>query len=291
LEARRNWNLDYRIISREGEPIWVREIGGGVFNDAGVLVFLEGFVIDISDRKDIEDINVRLLEELKAANEELYAQKRELELAKQQSDHSANHDSLTDLPNRRAFHDKLKAAIDVGTSSATAASLLLIDLDKFKEVNDTLGHDAGDDLLQQVATQLRAILRHEDFVARIGGDEFAFLLFADANQIHAQTARVAQRILNKLQIKIPSPKGIIRVGCTVGIATCPADATDIEGLMTLADQLMYVGKKSGRNQVVTVDRLRAEVQTSSQSFGTGVAKSLAAARKADLGKFPTFKKQ
>ena len=262
LEARRNWNLDYRIVSREGEPVWVREIGGGVFNDAGVLVFLEGFVIDISDRRDVEDLNVKLLEELKAANGELSAQKRELELAKQQSDHSANHDSLTDLPNRRAFHDRLKAAIEHSTTSATAVGLLLIDLDKFKEVNDTLGHEAGDRLLQLVSGQLRTILRYEDFVARIGGDEFAFLLFADANQIRAQVARVAQRILNKLQIEVPTLNGIIRVGCTIGIATCPADATDTEGLMTLADRLMYVGKKSGRNQVVTIDDLGPELWAS-----------------------------
>lgn len=277
LEARRNWNLDYRILSRDGEPVWVREIGGGVFNDAGVLVFLEGFVIDISDRKDVEDLNVKLLEELKSANGELSAQKRELELAKQQSDHSANHDSLTDLPNRRAFHDRLKAAIEPSTTSATAVGLLLIDLDKFKQVNDTLGHEAGDRLLQLVSGQLRTILRYEDFVARIGGDEFAFLLFADANQIRAQVARVAQRILNKLQIEIPSPNGIIRVGCTIGIATCPADATDTEGLMTLADRLMYVGKKSGRNQAVTVDDLGPELRASHSKLWQNPLNTLRAA--------------
>ena len=77
LEVRRNWNMDYRIVTREGKSLWVREIGGGVFNDAGVLVFLEGFVIDISDRKEIEDLNVRLVQELKVANEELTLQKRE----------------------------------------------------------------------------------------------------------------------------------------------------------------------------------------------------------------------
>lgn len=262
LEARRNWNMDYRIVSRKGESIWVREIGGGVFSDTGQLVFLEGFVIDISDRKGVEDINIKLLQELKAANEELCAQKCELELAKQQSDHSANHDSLTDLPNRRAFQDRLRAAIDLSTTSATAAGLLFIDLDKFKEVNDTFGHEAGDDLLQRVSAQLRSFLRRDDFVARVGGDEFAFLLFADKCQVLHKSSRVAKRIVNKLQISIPSPNGLIRVGCTVGIATCPADATDTEGLMALADRLMLVGKKSGRNRVVTVNELAGDARAS-----------------------------
>ena len=259
LEARRNWNMDYRILTKEGESLWVREIGGGVFNDASVLVFLEGFVIDISDRKDVEDLNVRLVRELKAANEELSIQKRELELAKQQSDHSANHDALTDLPNRRAFRHKLQSTMELSKTSAKAAALLLIDLDKFKDVNDTLGHEAGDNLLKQVAVELRTIVRKDDFVARIGGDEFAFLLLAEPKQIAAEAARVAKRILNKLQIKICSPNGVIQVGCTLGVATSPADASDAESLITRADQLLYVGKKHGRNRVITPND--AEPQT------------------------------
>jgi diguanylate cyclase (GGDEF)-like protein/PAS domain S-box-containing protein len=255
LEARRNWNVDYRIVTRVGESLWVREIGGGVFNDAGVLVFLEGFVIDITDRKGVEDVNVKLLEELKAANEELSAQKRELELAKQQSDYSANHDALTHLPNRRAFQVKLTKAIEFSMTSGTAVALLLIDLDKFKEVNDTLGHDAGDHLLQRVSARLRAVLRNEDFVARIGGDEFAFLLFADQINLQDHANHVADRILNKLQIQIPTQDGIIKVSATLGLATCPADATEAEGLITLADRLLYIGKKSGRNRVITAKEL------------------------------------
>jgi diguanylate cyclase (GGDEF)-like protein/PAS domain S-box-containing protein len=265
LEARRTWNMDYRIVTKEGKSLWVREIGGGVFNDAGVLVFLEGFVIDISDRKEIEDLNVRLVHELKAANEELSIQKRELELAKQQSDHSANHDALTDLPNRRAFQHRLQTAMELSKISANAAALLLIDLDKFKDVNDTLGHDAGDNLLKQVAVELRTIVRKDDFVARIGGDEFAFLLLAEPKNVAAEAARVARRILNKLQIKMPSPNGVIQVGCTVGIATSP-EAADAENLMTLADQLLYVGKKHGRNRVITQSDLETRALQSKHSW-------------------------
>ena len=262
LAERRNWNVDYRIVPLLGEPVWVREIGGGVLNESGELIFLEGFVIDIGDRKVVEDLNAELLHELKSANEELSSQKQALELAKQQSDHSANHDLLTGLPNRRAFHNQLKAIIERSHEAGPAAGLLFIDLDRFKEVNDTLGHEAGDALLEKVATQLRTILRSGDFVARIGGDEFAFLLSADLAHVRENAVRVASRILEKLRIEVAAPNGAIQVGCTVGIAVCPTDAADSQGLMTVADRLMYIGKKRGRNRVVTVDELEDEARRS-----------------------------
>ena len=257
LEAKRNWNVDYRIVPNFGRAVWVREIGGGVFNDTGELVFLEGFVVDIGDRKLIEDQNTRLLTQLKDVNELLSAQKRELQIAKQRSDHSANHDLLTGLPNRRAFHNQLKIAIDKSGSTNTPVGLLFIDLDRFKEVNDTLGHESGDALLQHVSAQLQTLLRSTDFVARLGGDEFAFLLFGDSELTRETVVAVAQRVVEKLRIDVPSPAGVIRVGCTVGVALYPDDADDPKGLLALSDRLMYVGKKSGRNRLVTVNELDA----------------------------------
>ncbi len=255
LEEKRNWSVDYRIVSHEGEPLWVREIGGGVLNETGDLVFLEGFVVDISDRKMVEDRNAELLKRLKTAIDELSSQKLALQIAKQQSDHSANHDLLTGLPNRRAFHNQLKTTIEKNHSSGSQMGLLFIDLDRFKEVNDTLGHESGDALLQHVSNQLRSLLRTTDFVARLGGDEFAFMLFGDPELSRETAVAIAQRVVEKLQINVPSPVGIIRVGCTVGVALCPADAGDPRGLLALADRLMYVGKKNGRNRFVTVDQL------------------------------------
>jgi diguanylate cyclase (GGDEF)-like protein/PAS domain S-box-containing protein len=257
LEARRNWNVDYRIVPNYGRAVWVREIGGGVFNDDGELVFLEGFVVDIGDRKVIEDQNTRLLTQLKDVNELLSAQKRELQLAKQKSDHSANHDLLTGLPNRRAFHNQLKLVLDESHATNAPVGLLFIDLDRFKEVNDTLGHESGDALLQHVSAQLQTLLRSSDFVARLGGDEFAFLLRGGSELTREAAVAVAQRVVDKLQINVPSPAGVIRVGCTVGVALYPIDATDPKGLLALADRLMYVGKKGGRNRLVTVNELEA----------------------------------
>ena len=257
LKKRCNWNIDYRIVPMLGPPMWVREIGGGVWNDVGELVFLEGFIIDISDRKYIEDMNATLLNDLKLANEKLSIQKLELVLAKRRSDHLANHDELTDLPNRRAFHDQLNAMIDRNQYTNTVVGLMFIDLDKFKEVNDTLGHEAGDDLLKTVANLLRSQLRSTDFVARLGGDEFAFVLSCNGIQAKDDVLKVAQRILKKLQIEVPSPSGSISVGCTIGLAVYPAAATNSQELLDMADRLMYIGKKDGRNRIVTVDALKA----------------------------------
>ena len=257
LEERCNWNVDYRIVPKSGPPVWVREIGGGVWDDFGELVFLEGFIIDISDRKLIEDLNEDLLKNLKLANEQLSIQKHELMLAKQQSDHSAHHDQLTGLPNRRAFHDQLNGTIVRNQSTNGAVVLMFIDLDNFKQVNDTLGHEAGDNLLKQVAIQLRAQLRNTDFVARLGGDEFAFLMSCDRDQAYGDAMNVAQRILEKLRIEVPAPCGTVSVGCTIGLAVYPAEATDSPELLALADRLMYTGKKSGRSRIVTARELNA----------------------------------
>jgi diguanylate cyclase (GGDEF)-like protein len=164
---------------------------------------------------------------------------------------------LTGLPNRRAFHNRLKLALDESTSSNTEMGLLFIDLDRFKEVNDTLGHESGDALLQHVSRQLQTLLRSTDIVARLGGDEFAFLLFGDPELTRETAIAIAERVVEQLRIDVPSPSGVIRVGCTVGLALYPVDATDQGGLLALADRLMYAGKKSGRNRLVTVNELNA----------------------------------
>ena len=111
--------------------------------------------------------------------------------------------------------------INRANSDGTAISLLFIDLDRFKEVNDTLGHEAGDALLEKVAAQLRSTLRGGDFVARLGGDEFAFLLCGDIANGRDRAMRVSQRILDKLEIRVPCTEGVIQVGCTIGVAVYP----------------------------------------------------------------------
>jgi diguanylate cyclase (GGDEF)-like protein/PAS domain S-box-containing protein len=307
LQRRDNWNIVYRIVTRDGEPIWVREIGGGVFDQDDNLEFLEGFVIDITQLKLLEEMNERTLKELAAANQELQVakaaaeeahrqadelrmaaeehasdmalsraslekqashtvalaedlaiQKAEADAARERSEYLANHDILTGLPNRRAFIEHLRTIMMQPEDHGVG--LLFIDLDKFKEVNDTLGHDAGDAVLVQVGDALRSVLRDGDCVARLGGDEFAFLLAGPRANLRDAAHAIGRRILDSLQIPVVSPKGTIQVGCTVGIALAPDDAVDMQELMTRADHLMYAGKKSGRNRLIQMSDLGTPIQ-------------------------------
>ncbi len=133
--------------------------------------------------------------------------------------------------------------------------LLFVDLDKFKEVNDTLGHEAGDDLLKTVASKLSEALRERDFGARLGGDEFAAIVEIPNTLSRETVFKIAERLRLSLQIPIPSPKGEIAVGATIGVALYPHDAGGAAELLNAADQVMYAGKRRGRNRVVTADGL------------------------------------
>jgi diguanylate cyclase (GGDEF)-like protein len=216
-----------------------------------------GVWTDITEQKERE-VSLRYAhdqmeehaQKLSELAEEIEVSRQDAVDAQVQSEFLANHDLLTGLPNRRAFQTRLDKTL--GGRSDRGYAILFIDLDKFKEVNDTLGHDAGDELLRLVAEKLQAIVRDDDFVARLGGDEFAILLSAPNNILRDKANAVGQRILENLQIPRQSPKGTIQVGCTIGIAVTPGDADTLPELMTRADQLMYVGKKRGKNRLITM---------------------------------------
>jgi diguanylate cyclase (GGDEF)-like protein len=180
----------------------------------------------------------------------------ELAEQKQRSDYLANHDLLTGLPNRRAFQEELKKRVGFAANSGQTLALLFVDLDRFKDVNDSLGHEAGDNLLQRVADTFGNAMRHDDYVARLGGDEFAVIVELPIEGAREVTSNVAERLRLELQIDVPASHGSIPVGATIGVALYPQDAVDAEGLLHAADQVMYVGKRRGRNRVVTTDELK-----------------------------------
>jgi len=159
--------------------------------------------------------------------------------------HQANHDALTGLPNRRLSADRLEHALLLAQRDAGRVGLLLIDLDGFKAVNDSLGHKAGDLLLIEVARRLRACVRDSDTVARLGGDEFLVVLTQIEQQIDAQ--RVTEKILGELARPYSIDGQEVFVSGSVGIATSPDDGSDPGEMMIYADTAMYDAKRGGKN--------------------------------------------
>ena len=165
----------------------------------------------------------------------------------------ALHDSLTDLPNRFLFHDRLETAVAQSVRSGNMLGLLFLDLDDFKDVNDTLGHDAGDALLKSVADRLKSYLRESDTVgrrnttlARIGGDEFTILLTNLAEPTGAAT--VAERIIEELSRPFAIGGKEIHIGVCIGIAIYPSHGSMAEDLLKKAHMALYRSKAEGRNQ-------------------------------------------
>ena len=160
-----------------------------------------------------------------------------------QLEHLALHDALTGLPNRSLLNDRLEHSLDLARRHGEPLALLLLDLDRFKEINDTLGHHTGDLVLKEIASRLKKPIRSSDTIARIGGDEFAVLLPAVTDLARAK--RVAGRIVKALEEPIQVVDGLaLEVGISVGIAMFPEHAEEPRRLMQCADVAMYTAKNS-----------------------------------------------
>jgi diguanylate cyclase (GGDEF)-like protein len=171
---------------------------------------------------------------------------RAITRSKNDVEFQANHDALTQLPNRRLLVERLNPEIRTAQHSGQPLALLLIDLDGFKEVNDGLGHSAGDALLVSAAGRIRGCLRASDTVARFGGDEFVVML-PDCGAPGA-IERITQCILNRLAEPFTLGPESANISASIGIVLCPDDAADVESLLRHADQAMYAAKHAGRNR-------------------------------------------
>jgi diguanylate cyclase (GGDEF)-like protein len=210
----------------------------------GVLAFMS------AERNTLTPEFVELLERLTANVSfalENFDRAEEKEKAEAQIKHLATHDSLTDLPNRAMFNQLLSFSLKTAARYQRQCAVLFIDLDRFKVINDSLGHEAGDTLLVEMAARLRAGVRASDVVARLGGDEFMVLL----NEISEgdKVSELARDLLSVLGKPIELSGQECRVTASIGVAMFPDDGTDEQSLMKHADIAMYHAKAEGKNNV------------------------------------------
>ncbi|MDQ6963298.1 MAG: diguanylate cyclase [Mariprofundales bacterium] len=208
--------------------IWNRRKNGDIYpewliintmrDDTGRVSYYVSSFLDISAQKKVED----------------------------QLRHRAHHDALTELPNRVLLADRITSSLSHAKRYSYKVGILFIDIDGFKPINDTYGHDAGDELLQQIATRLLQCIRDSDTVARVGGDEFVLLLESKSQQ---DLLNVADKVLKAIRQPFILQATSCQVGASIGISIYPEDGDQHDLLLKQADSAMYHAKKSGKNRI------------------------------------------
>ena len=215
-------DIEYRIVRADGAVRWVRDRARLILDSCGNAIRIDGIVTDITDRKQ----------------------------AQQQLEHNALYDSLTGLANRSLLMERLQQAIERSKPEQNKFALLFLDIDRFKPINDSLGHSVGDRLLIEVAHRLKECQRSDDLIARLGGDEFVLLLEKIDNRDDA--IMVARRIQQVFQSPIVLNKREVYVSISIGIAlgraNLPIDRNEAANLLRDADTAMYYAKAQGQGK-------------------------------------------
>jgi diguanylate cyclase (GGDEF)-like protein len=189
--------------------------------------------------------NSMLLVALGIMQKELNSKIKELNVEKKKVERYANYDNLTGLTSQRLSRDKIEMAISLAARSNNKVALLFIDLDGFKFINDTNGHDAGDQVLIEIAKRIQHIVRNSDTACRIGGDEFLVAL-SEIDDIQ-KVEKFCVRLLNEIEQPVEYDGTSLTVGGSIGISVYPDDANDFKTLKKIADTAMYQVKKSGKH--------------------------------------------
>jgi diguanylate cyclase (GGDEF)-like protein len=225
--------------TRSGAGFPLLKKGGAA---AGVLLFLAGEEDVFTD--DLVELLAKLAENISFAIDN-FDRADEKTKADQRIEYLASHDSLTDLPNREMFNGLLSHAIAAAHRYQRRFAVLFIDLDRFKVINDSLGHDAGDVLLVEIASRLRQALRSSDVVARLGGDEFVVIL--EETPDSSDIERIARNLLSVLSEPLQLSGHECHTTASIGIAMYPSDGVDVQTLTKNADMAMYLAKEDGKN--------------------------------------------
>ncbi|MCA1247088.1 EAL domain-containing protein [Massilia sp. MS-15] len=259
-------SAEHQMVRRDGSRFWAR-LSGRLFDvaeKAGRSVWLLDDVTAQREAADAirrarDELEIRVAErtaELAGANALLQEEIVERRQAEARVHHMAYHDSLTGLPNRALLADRLECALRAAQRNSRkggrALAVMFLDLDRFKTINDSLGHATGDHLLREVARRLCAAVRASDTVARLGGDEFVVLL-PDVGGA-AECALVGDKVIEALATPFPLEGHSLHISPSIGICLCPDDGDDVETLMRHADAAMYHAKALGRNNYQFFDQ-------------------------------------
>ncbi len=248
--------IEYRILRADGAVRWVRELGTAHKVENGRILQTLGVLQDITPQKEVEN---KMLESQAMLEQKVAERTRELadtvkrlqeeiterEKISAELKYLANHDALTGLPSLRLCKDRLERSLIESRRSQQMAAVLFVDLDGFKTVNDSYGHEFGDIVLKVTADRIKAEIRETDTVARIGGDEFIIIMsrLPDIDIVQ----RIARNLIEQISQLIQQNQQEVSVGASIGIALYPEDGTTAEELIRHADRAMYRVKDSGKN--------------------------------------------
>ncbi len=215
-----NSTLEFSVVGKQGTLRWLEAHGTPLRNPQGEVTAVLSVMRDVTEKR--------------RSNETIWRQ--------------ANFDQLTELPNRHMFYDLLGHEIKKAKRDETSMAVLFIDLDRFKEVNDNLGHQTGDLLLMEAARRITSCVRESDTVARLGGDEFTVILpqLKDVSRVETIAGNILQRLSAPFELTLD--KRPLHISASIGITFYPTDSSEIETLISNADQAMYAAKNAGRNQ-------------------------------------------
>jgi diguanylate cyclase (GGDEF)-like protein/PAS domain S-box-containing protein len=215
---------EYRMLAKDGSEVWVRDEAYAMADDPSGRRVSQGLLIDTTDRKVLES---KLI-------------------------HDALHDPLTGLANRALFYDRVSHALDLSQREGRTVTVLFLDLDGFKQINDTMGHGEGDHLLRMVANRLRACARATDTVARLGGDEFAVLV--EDTAVARSTERLIDRIREQMAFPFTLAGREVRISASVGSAS--AIGGEVDEILRHADVAMYAAKRAEKGSHQAYDSMK-----------------------------------
>ena len=267
FEDGQDYSLEYRIHRADGEIRWLREMTSANRIKHGAVEQTLGIIQDITAQKNTEaelmeardSLEAKVAErteELVKTVEQLRNEVEEREKIAVELKFHANHDSLTGLPSLRLCKDRLERSLAESRRNKQMSAVMFIDLDGFKLINDTHGHECGDIVLKTTADRIRAEIRETDTVARIGGDEFLVIL-SNMSDISI-TQRVAGKLVEQISKGITYHSEEIEVGASIGIAIYPDDGTTPEEMIQQADKAMYLVKHSGKNNFGYTEAMRLD---------------------------------